>query len=741
MSALTSPGSSPASASASGVPLNIGLAFRLAVKSLMRRKMVAFATLLGIAIGVGVVNAVLIVDANTARTAAEQKAADDAASGEVPAAAPQSSGAPANVAAEQQIGLANYAITIERRGQRTPANSIVPSQRGGTGVGETGTAREKLGEADYQAMRLAVRLASLLAFFIGAVIVFYTMRYSVSTRAREFSLLLCLGESRRNVGASLTAEALLLGVAGTLVGIAAAFPAAAALLEAGISTNGRQPVPGFRIPWWELGGMGLISLAIVFLGVLSPLREIRRLSIPDVLQPRFLGNGESALTLGRRGFGWLIPPMAAAMWIGVRPFLESWLSVVYFFVFEAVFVAILAAATLWWLSPVLRGAIRLFEIVFRPLLPLEAFLTGRRMRLTSRRLVFSVTGVTLVFSLLTGLHDVTRALKDEIAIWAYQAMHANSYFERPAGREIDEEALQARLATSGVILMRMSERTSGAFPIRLVKAGDINPYLRSLGYPTLEPGRVFLSRTLAARYRLRPGDRIVFSDGEHTHRFTVFAVTDRIGFYLQPAQYVDMKTYALFSDGNPLFKDNLEESLGRYAIARPFSQAQPYLTRAQEDGLYPWYVTVKRGRYQGYWQSREIDRDFLIFDFILLGTVVLAGIGVANTMLIQVRARDREFAVLRSVGVSRGQVVRMLLIEGAIMGCVGAVLAAVVGNALGAISVRFLDHFTLFDYFLRLSLPATLWISGLCLFTCLAASVYPAFIANRTSSAESLHYE
>ncbi len=152
-------------------------------------------------------------------------------------------------------------------------------------------------------------------------------------------------------------------------------------------------------------------------------------------------------------------------------------------------------------------------------------------------------------------------------------------------------------------------------------------------------------------------------------------------------------------------------------------------------------MTVKRGRFQGYWQRREIDRDFLIFDFILLATVILAGIGVANTMLIQVRARDREFAVLKSIGISRGQVARLLMIEGVIIGCVSAALAFVIGNGLGAISVRFLDHFTLFDYAFRISWPATWYISGLCVFTCIAASVYPAMVANRTSSAESLHYE
>ncbi|MBT6285535.1 MAG: S-adenosylmethionine:tRNA ribosyltransferase-isomerase [Rhodospirillaceae bacterium] len=151
--------------------------------------------------------------------------------------------------------------------------------------------------------------------------------------------------------------------------------------------------------------MGLISLVIVYLGVASPLREIHRLSIPDVLQPRFLSNGERDVQMAQRGFSWLIPPMLAAGWIGMRPFMESWLSVVYFFLFEAAFVGLLAVATLWWLSPFLRGTIRVFETLFRAVLPLETFLTGRRMRLNSKRLVFSVTGVTLVFSLLTGLHE------------------------------------------------------------------------------------------------------------------------------------------------------------------------------------------------------------------------------------------------------------------------------------------------------------------------------------------------
>ena len=120
---------------------------------------------------------------------------------------------------------------------------------------------------------------------------------------------------------------------------------------------------------------------------------------------------------------------------------------------------------------------------------------------------------------------------------------------------------------------------------------------------------------------------------------------------------------------------------------------------------------------------------------------MLAAVGVANTILIQVHARRREFSVLRTLGVSTGQTARLLLVEGAIVGSVGALMALLLGHALGATSVAFLDRFTLFDYSMQWSWSSTLRVSVLPILTCCAAAIYPALVANRVSSAESLHYE
>jgi len=208
---------------------------------------------------------------------------------------------------------------------------------------------------------------------------------------------------------------------------------------------------------------------------------------------------------------------------------------------------------------------------------------------------------------------------------------------------------------------------------------------------------------------------------------------------LEDGQYVDLKSYVLFSAGNALFRTSLEPSLGRYAMARKADGS--HLIRDDIQALAPFYLFKRRGSLTGQWQTAEIDRDFLIFDFVLFMTIILAAVGVANSILIQVHAREREFAVLRTLGISRGQTVRLLLVEGVVIGLVGAALALVLGNNIGAISVAFLDRFTLFEYRFVSSFTASIMITLLTLLTCALAAIYPALAANRVSSAESLYYE
>ena len=136
-------------------------------------------------------------------------------------------------------------------------------------------------------------------------------------------------------------------------------------------------------------------------------------------------------------------------------------------------------------------------------------MVGRRLRLTSRQLVFTVAGVVLVFSLLTALRDITTALKAEIDRWAEAALDPYVFLER-AGRSGPKSTEFMPPGQHGDLqVFRLSRKILGEFPIRLILAGDANAYLAPLGRPELGPGKVMVSRTLAQRFDLRAGDRVV----------------------------------------------------------------------------------------------------------------------------------------------------------------------------------------------------------------------------------------
>jgi len=68
-----------------------------------------------------------------------------------------------------------------------------------------------------------------------------------------------------------------------------------------------------------------------------------------------------------------------------------------------------------------------------------------------------------------------------------------------------------------------------------------------------------------------------------------------------------------------------------------------------------------------------------LFDVLALVAVVIAGLGIVNTLGVGVAERMREIAILRSHGMTVGQVQAMVVSEAAIMGAIAALLAVVTG--------------------------------------------------------------
>ncbi len=90
-----------------------------------------------------------------------------------------------------------------------------------------------------------------------------------------------------------------------------------------------------------------------------------------------------------------------------------------------------------------------------------------------------------------------------------------------------------------------------------------------------------------------------------------------------------------------------------------------------------------------------------------LGALLIGGVGIMNTMLVMVRRRTVEISALKTFGLKNGQIARLFLMEGLLLGVLGSLLGAVLGVALSRVVNRYGETF------LQQSLPVRVYPEAL----------------------------
>jgi putative ABC transport system permease protein len=143
---------------------------------------------------------------------------------------------------------------------------------------------------------------------------------------------------------------------------------------------------------------------------------------------------------------------------------------------------------------------------------------------------------------------------------------------------------------------------------------------------------------------------------------------------------------------------------------------------------YPLVVLQQPGQLEQF-ANQFIDLLLGVISALLASALVIAILGVANTLLLSVTERTREIGLLRAVGLKKRSVWRMITVESMVMAIFGTILGMVLGVSLGAALVIALEDFG-FDG------PTIPW-AWLAVYTVLAAiagvvaAIWPAWRASR----------
>jgi putative ABC transport system permease protein len=111
--------------------------------------------------------------------------------------------------------------------------------------------------------------------------------------------------------------------------------------------------------------------------------------------------------------------------------------------------------------------------------------------------------------------------------------------------------------------------------------------------------------------------------------------------------------------------------------------------------------------------------------------MAVASLGVTNTILASVRSRRWELGVLRSIGVTRSQLLRLVVAEALLLGIVGCTLGLLAGTVMSA-NARGLSRITI-GYVPPVQIPWTIVLSGAAAIVLISvlASLWPAWSVSR----------
>ncbi|MGH3743098.1 MAG: FtsX-like permease family protein, partial [Micromonosporaceae bacterium] len=138
--------------------------------------------------------------------------------------------------------------------------------------------------------------------------------------------------------------------------------------------------------------------------------------------------------------------------------------------------------------------------------------------------------------------------------------------------------------------------------------------------------------------------------------------------------------------------------------------------------------------------NSQIDIALNIFTVLLVLAVVIAFLGIVNTLLLSIYERTRELGMLRAIGMARKQVKRMIRVESVIMAVFGCVLGIGLGLALGAaVTTALINQ----EQMTAFALPGA-DLAGFVAVAVVAGVVaawWPAFRASRLNVLEAIAYE
>lgn len=593
------------------------------------------------------------------------------------------------------------------------------------GVGDTAS-----GIAQTLQAGLLILAATLLA--LGGFMAYNTFMAGVVERTREYALLRTICMRRGDVRRLALLEALWVSLAGILLGVLLGVALAWALTTLNAGVIGFE-ARTLTVPWRHVLAAAAVGTLVALLagsipawtaGRTAPLHALRSVE----LEPA----GRYA------GWGWLLIALGAAAtqlpWSGVAALFGAALSMAIFFVGVALAAEGVIAPAVRWLGPALQ---RSFGMAGR----LGAGFAVRN----ARRNGVAIGSVIVSTGLIIGVGSMVEGINRSVAGWLDTTIVGDLFVTSAAPFPSDFAARAAAIPgmdqVSGVGVRAVRFQPEGVRQGRTVAIILVDParfdpvsgfgrfqYIQGLGddqvgFETLQRGGALIAaNTIMERFGVRPGDEVELRSDAGFERFEIGAVV------------VD------YTGGGETFIGSIAD-LPRFGGGSPdlfvmtvLPGERPAEVRERLREAFPELLLDVTLNESYRLQVEElINRSFTTTNALLALAAIIAAIGVANTLGMNLARRAHELAVLRALGLRRAGVAALVMAEGVVVLSIGAIMGIGFGLLLADVITAGAEALTGFRLQPHTPVALMAWAALLIPAIGLLASYLPARRAGRLS--------
>ncbi|KAA0022773.1 ABC transporter permease [Antrihabitans cavernicola] len=568
-----------------------------------------------------------------------------------------------------------------------------------------------------------------IALLVGTFIIYNTFSMIVAQRLRELALLRAVGASRQQVGRSVVLEALIVGLVGSALGLATGVALAYGLrsllnvFDLGLPSGSLQVAPRTIVV-----GL-LVGVVVTVISAYAPARRAAKIPPVEAMREEFASTGDSLRMRTIVGVVFGIVGVIAVV-VGAQSTGGGAASTVGVGALALIFAVLLAAPALS--RPIVGG---LGAVIARPFGSVGKLARSNAVR-NPRRTAATAFALTLGLMLVSAIGIFGSSAKASVDTLVDQGVKADYVLTGPQAIGVPIGAGAAARSVAGV-------QDSVALHPVLVKIGDDDAtgaavdgalnqafaYDITSGSDQVTGNNMLVSETQSSEKNWKLGDTVTMTtyDGKQvpTTVSGIYKDNQILGKWVVSEQvYQQVTPAALMTDFVVLVKAKPGADIAAMRGDLEKATKQFVIVQVQD-----------REQFKGT-QGKQIDTLLGVLYGLLALAIVIAILGIINTLALSVVERRREIGMLRAVGMQRAQVRRTIYLESVLIAVFGAIVGVLLGLTLGSGFIR-----TLRDQGLgQISVPWTQVIAmliGSAVVGVLAA-LWPAVRAARTRPLEAI---